>query len=356
VPVVNPKRPPTAAERPKSSISPARSLHELPELRSENSATYLLSNGAYSQRLQNHPINFRTGDGSWQPIEDQLVQQPDGSWSPQAAPVADQPPRIARLWLCLGRAPAATRAAGPSSSKALAIAKEPRPDRSASIALRCPTPTSPTLPRRKAVREALTLASADAPHHLTTTRLTTRPRSACHDVQTGGAVLVQKRGRRVIIHAQPPPSASDANPRPSVSLRAVAVRYELSPDGTVLTLVLDKAWLSDPKRVFPAHDRPGSLVRYDQRLRVSSALALPTTKNAALTSTSDPTARTRQKGSRALLLYFDTSSSSEGICDRRLLSASGTTPGDTTSSPITIEAPCPDSDLHDACVDPGEPL
>ncbi len=67
---------------------PAQPVRELPELRTENSDTYLLSDGSHAQKIYSHPVNFRTGDaGPWQPIEDQLVQAEDGSWQPQASPV-----------------------------------------------------------------------------------------------------------------------------------------------------------------------------------------------------------------------------------------------------------------------------
>ncbi len=48
-----------------------------------------------------------------------------------------------------------------------------------------------------------------------------------------------------------PPSASDSNPARPFPSRS-AVHYELSEDGSVLSLVLDKSWLDDSHRVFPA--------------------------------------------------------------------------------------------------------
>jgi hypothetical protein len=54
--------PPTEAER-QNPAQPVTALHEVPSLRSETSDTYLLSDGAYSQRIATTPINFKAADG-----------------------------------------------------------------------------------------------------------------------------------------------------------------------------------------------------------------------------------------------------------------------------------------------------
>jgi hypothetical protein len=69
-----------------SGISPDGTvIRELPELRSEDSDTFLLSDGSRVVKVYSHPVNYARA-GGWQPIEDQLVQDADGS-HPKSSPV-----------------------------------------------------------------------------------------------------------------------------------------------------------------------------------------------------------------------------------------------------------------------------
>jgi hypothetical protein len=323
-----PEAPPTQAERQKLD-QPISVLREVPELRTENSDTYLLSNGAYAQRIRNHAVNFRASAGSaWQPIEDQLVQQADGSWQPQASPVPISFPSS------LGAGPVTIGSGDRQLSFQLEGASGTEgapagPLRVYDGALPDTTVTYAAVPQ--AVRETLTLSSAAAP---TVYRYKLSLAAGLHATQQqDGSVLVQD-AKGAVVYTLTPPSASDSSPDHPFPSRS-PVRYELSADGSVLSLVLDKAWLTDPKRLFPVTIDPEAWIT--------------TTKDCPIISNSHanwqecgshlyvgPDSATPKNVARSLL-YFDTSSVPRGSViaqsSLRLYFAS-----DTTSNPVTVEA------------------
>lgn len=62
-------------------------VRELPELRTENSKTYLLSNGARQLEIHGGPIQFKDETGAWKDIDTSLVPSADGSLVSAATPV-----------------------------------------------------------------------------------------------------------------------------------------------------------------------------------------------------------------------------------------------------------------------------
>ncbi|HEY4811305.1 MAG TPA: DNRLRE domain-containing protein [Solirubrobacteraceae bacterium] len=319
---------PTFAERQQPD-QPVTVLHELPELRGENSDTYLLSNGAYSQRLQNHPINFRAGDGSWQPIEDQLVQQADGSWSPQASPVPiSLPASLGSGAVSVGTGARALsfQLEGAAQSEGAAAGSQ-RIYRSS-----LPRTDVTYAATAQAVRETLTLSSADAP---TSYRYKLSLAEGLHaSMQDGGSVLIEN-GAGETIYTLTPPRASDANPnRPFPS--SDAVHLELSADGTVLTLVLDQAWLKDPGRVFPVTIDPEVWFGVSRDCPIISS-GFANKEECGSHLYVGPDTPTPSEGIARSLLYFDTSSVPKGsviVASYLRLHLSW----DTTTSPIVVEA------------------
>jgi len=233
-----------APKDPPSESEIAQPVRELPELRTETSDTYLLSDGTRSQKISSIPLNFPAEGGGWQPIEDQLVQAEDCSWQPQASPVAISLPAS------LGSGPVSV---GPNDRRvsfqlqgaARTEGAPAGPLRTYPEALPSTDVTYAATP--ESVRESLSLKSADAPSvYRYTLSLSEGLRAA---TGSDGRIEIDGADGKAIYWIGAP-TATDASPeRPFPSQDPV--HYELSDDGSTLTLTLDKGWLNDPKRVFP---------------------------------------------------------------------------------------------------------
>jgi hypothetical protein len=113
------------------------------------------------------------------------------------------------------------------------------------------------------------------------------------------------------------------------------VHYELSADGSVLTLALDKAWLNDPKRVFPVTIDPEVYFKEAPGCPISSN-AHANTKECGSHLYVGPDSASPKNVARSLL-YFDTSSVPKGSVIMKS-SLRMCFSWDTTTSPITVEA------------------
>ncbi len=304
-------------------------VRELPELRSEDSKTDLLSNGAHALTIYDHAVNFSGSNGTWQPIEDQLVQQADGSWQPQASPTPISFPAS------LGSAPVSIGSGAHALSFNLegAARSEGAPAGTQHIYRGALPDTDVAYTAApQAVRETLTLTSAGAP---TVFRYKLNLASGLHaSLAANGSVLVED-SQGAVVYTLTPPSASDANPARPFPSRS-AVHYELSEGGTVLSVVLDKAWLDDPSRIFP--------------VTIDPEVWFSTTKDCSIISAGfanndecgshlyvGPDSPNPSEGIARSLLYFNTSSVPKGstiVASYLRLHFSW----DTTSSPITVEA------------------
>ncbi len=304
-------------------------LRELPELRSEDSNTELLSNGAHALRIYDHPVNFRASNGAWQPIEDQLVQQTNGSWQPQASPTPlSLPPSLGSGSVSVGSGAHAVsfKLEGAAQSEGAPagvehIYRSALPDTDV-------TYTAAT----QAVREALTLTSADAPSVF---RWRLSLASGLHaSLATSGSVLIED-AQGATVYTITPPSASDSNPARPFPSRS-AVHYELSEGGTVLSLVLDKAWLDDSKRVFPVTIDPEVWFTTTSDCSIISA-GYANTDECGSPLYVGPDSPNPSEGIARALLYFNTSSIPKGstivASYLRLYFSSHT-----GSEPLTIQA------------------
>jgi YD repeat-containing protein len=104
----------------------------------------------------------------------------------------------------------------------------------------------------ESVRETLTLASASAPtSYKYDLSLSSGLKASLSP--SGGVDVRDVQGKLVYWLAAPTVSDSSS---PSDLPAAAPVHYELSSDGSVLSLVLDKSWLEDPARVFPVKIDP----------------------------------------------------------------------------------------------------
>lgn len=230
-----------AAEQ--SGSSGAKVVRELPELRTATSDTDLLSDGSHAQRVYSHPINFRVGR-AWHPVEDRLVRAADGTWQPSASPVPISLPTS------LGRGPVAVGPTGRRfafSLEGASTAEGTATGTKRTYADALPGVSAAYVASPGSVRETLTLGSASAP---TTYRykLTLSSGLRAQLAHGGGLTITNAAGKRVYWLAAP--TVTDSSTSRGFRSRS-PVHYELSGDGSVLSLILDSAWLKDPKRTFP---------------------------------------------------------------------------------------------------------
>ena len=223
-------------------------VKELPSLRTANSDTYLRSDGTRSQRIYSHPINYSVG-GAWHPIEDQLARSEDGSWHPVASPVP------IRLPSALG---SGSVAVGPTNEQiSFALEGAGTTEGSATSARRTyanvfPDVSASYLASPDSVRETLALYSASAPT-VYRYKLSLSPGLSASLSSNGGLVVKDASGKRVYWLGAP--TVTDPSKQRTFRSRQ-PVHYELSSDGSTLSLIVDKSWLQSPKRVFPVEIDP----------------------------------------------------------------------------------------------------
>jgi YD repeat-containing protein len=223
-------------------------VRELPSLRTATSDTFLQTDGSRVARVYATPVNFRAANGEWQPIDDTLVNDANG-WHTAASPVAVALP--------------SSLTAGPvtvgSGSQNLAFQFESAAgtEAHASGSELTYTNVQPGVTAAYAVfsegiRETLSLASAEAPT-LYTYKLTSDSGVRPSLTAAGGVAFTAASGK--VLYEIAPPTVSDSAPGAELPANGQA-HYELSSDGSTLSLVLSKSWLQDPKRVFPVRIDP----------------------------------------------------------------------------------------------------
>jgi YD repeat-containing protein len=309
-----------------SLASATKVVRELPGLRTANSDTYLQSDGSRLLKISGAPINYKAA-GAWQPIDDTLQPGADGSAHPAASPTPVSFPAS------LGSGPVTI---GPSDRQlsfslqgASASGTSAGTEQSYSGALPGVDVSYATSP--ESVRETLTLASASAP---TTYRYALSLSDGMKaSLSPGGGVAVRDASGK-LLYSVATPSVDDSSGKAHLPWTA-PVHYELSSGGSVLSLVLDKAWLHDPGRVFPVKIDPDVYFGGYQDCSIASqAYANTSLCNERLhvgTNTETP-----KSVSRALE-QFDISSIPKGSA---ILSSSLALwfEATTSSSPIEIEA------------------
>lgn len=233
----------TGAKAATQGAAPVHRTGELTSLRTATSNTFQLSNGTRELVAYDHAVNFRSG-GRWQPIDTNLVKAADGSWSPAASPVPlSLPSSLAGRSVSIGsgadKLSFSLDGAAPSEG-AVAGAKArtyshvmPGVSVSYSAAL-------------NGVHELLTLANRSTPN-VYAYKLSHGAGLHASLLAGGGVLFRDSSGKTVYTLAAPTVDDSAPGHRPV----SAPVHYELSANGAVLSLVIDKAWLSAARRVFP---------------------------------------------------------------------------------------------------------
>jgi YD repeat-containing protein len=239
-----------ADEQPGNEDKPGVNIvRELTGLRTASSDTFLLSDGTRSERVYPHAVNYRGANGAWQPIEDGLIQATDGSWRPAGSPVPISLPAT------LATSPVSVGPADRQLSLALEGANEAQgtsagAQRSYRQVLPDVDVTYTATPG--SVRETLSLENSSAPA-VYRYKLSLSPGLKASLAPSGRVDVSDESGK--VVYWMDPPTVSDSSaPRHLPS--TAPLHYALSEDGSVLSLVLDRSWLEDPKRVFPVKIDP----------------------------------------------------------------------------------------------------
>lgn len=240
---------------------------ELVSLRTATSRTYLGPRGTRSVRLYSAPVNVRTGDGSWVPVDTTVVAAPGGGWSTRRTAVVPSFPAS------LAAGPVGVTAAGATvgmqltgATSTAGVASGSRvtyPDALGGVDVSYDALAN-------GVKETLVLHSAAAPSRVSFGL--SLPAGASLAGQPDGGLAVRVAGATVF--TLPAPSAVDSAGGPG---RAAATRASYAVSGPAgsptVTVTVPGAWLSDPARVFPVLVDPtsvGSTAAYDTYIEGAS--------------------------------------------------------------------------------------
>jgi hypothetical protein len=226
-----------------------QTVRELPDLRTATSDTFLQSDGSRMVKIYAQAVNYKSANGTWTPIDDELTRTSTGSWQPVASPVPfELPSSLANGSVAVG--PPSSRVAFALEGAAATEGSTTRHVRTYANAL--PGVTVSYAASSANVRETLSLASAQAP---TIYRYKLSFSAGLHaSIASGGEVVVSD-GAGQPVYTLAAPSVTDSA-MPATFPQHAPVHWDLSGDGSALSLVLDKAWLNSPNRVFPVHIDP----------------------------------------------------------------------------------------------------
>ncbi|WP_461032685.1 LamG-like jellyroll fold domain-containing protein [Streptomyces mayteni] len=229
---------------------------EVPEERTEDSRTFRNTDGTFTTRYYNEPVNYPDLDGVWQTIDPSLVRAAGGeSWETTAteagvsfgAMATDDPLMTFRLdeGHAVGYALAEASAVPGEVEGPLVTYRDVRP--SADIEF---------LGGNAEIKETIVLRDADAP---TEWRFPLRldGLTAALD-EHGGIAFADAEGT---VRAYMPPGwmeDSAVDERSGDGAITGGVSYELATENgrQVLVVTLDEEWLSDPERVYPVRVDP----------------------------------------------------------------------------------------------------
>lgn len=214
---------------------------EVSTLRTEFTRTHLLSDGTYETRLSIVPLNYRDASGSWRRIDNDLVRAADGSLRNGANSVAVQIPRVAN-----GSVRFADGARALSFSLVTAD-DDVVAEATGSVARFEDAVEGVDVSYEvvgKALKETLTLESADAP---SVYRFDVESDGLTPRLAASGAVhFMDGEGRRQLSFAAP--WMRDAN---GVVSQAVAYEIEQGGASSRIALRVSDEWLDAPERRFP---------------------------------------------------------------------------------------------------------
>ncbi|MFG3382222.1 LamG-like jellyroll fold domain-containing protein [Streptomyces sp. NPDC047999] len=251
---------------PRPAVVPgfdSETSRELPGDREERARTFANQDGSYTTRFYNEPVNFRTRQGTWAAIDTTLTK-PDGPramsgtgdvWAPRStgsaaafAEYADSAPLVSLEvgeGLTVGYSVAgAARARGQVSGSTISY---PGIRPSADLEL---------LAGNDSVKETIVLHDGEAQ---TEWRFPLELKGLTAQLDThGGVLFVDAAGNRRAWMPRGWMADSRVTGNAGEGALSDGVTYGLDQEngGQVLTLSLDRSWLSAPERVFPVRVDP----------------------------------------------------------------------------------------------------
>ncbi|MGN6256975.1 MAG: DUF6531 domain-containing protein, partial [Solirubrobacterales bacterium] len=214
------------------------------------SDTYRLPSGRLETRAYQAPVNFKDGEGKWQPIEEGLEETASGEIVNGASSVEVSLPselQEGAAQLTVGERWVAARLLGTETepaelSEGAAIYQSPGADAAFEYT---------TLP--EGLKETIELEGPQSPSSFRY-ELTASAGLTAALTETGSVVFRDGKGEAVA--TLPAPTMADAA---SVAPTADHVNYQLAPRGEgawLLTVAIDRSWLEDPSRKFPVRLDP----------------------------------------------------------------------------------------------------
>ena len=288
----------SAPDRPVRGAWAAEADGEVASLRTETSRTYRLPNGTMRAKLFDRPVNFRDSAGRWQRNDTSLV--PDAADARRLRNAAG----AFRLSLPrdLSSGPVEITSGGHTVGFALRGGQgAPVVDGSvATYPQALPGVGLEYAVSDTGVKETLILAGASAPTSFVFDVNLSR-QLELRESADGGLVAVAG-GREALRFA--PPSVQDAAPGGD-GFSESATRFALSGTATapVVTLTLDRAWLTDPARVFPVRLDPSFGVWLLRQTHINSTATTTNYVNYQWLNVGKAADGSRHNG----LIQFDTS-------------------------------------------------
>jgi RHS repeat-associated protein len=234
-----------------SVVDTPQVVSELPGARTATSNTFALSDGSRKTVVFQAPVNFKTDDGKWQPIDQELEIQADGSGLTNGANDFDLsvPEKLGdgAVRLDTGEAWVSSELLGLETAPAAVDGTSATYDvRNEGISFELTSISA-------GVKETIELHDPSQPRAFKF-RLETSAGVTPTLTSSGSIVFQDDEGK--VIAETPAPFMEDNAHEPALSND---VRYELSPDGPgqwTLTVNADSDWLSDPQRVWPVRIDP----------------------------------------------------------------------------------------------------
>jgi RHS repeat-associated protein len=220
-------------------------VRELSDLRTAHSDTYLRADGTQLTKVFLAPVNYKDSAGAWQPVETALRQAANGSAEAAATALPVSLPASLSAPVAVG-----DQSAGVSFSLQEGSGSLVSSGSSAHYENARPGVDVEYVEGAAALKETLSLSSASAPDVYRYKLATSGGLSA--KLFHGAVVFSDAAGQPRYV--MPTPLIADA--AASGPPNAHAVHYELSEDGSELSVVVDRGWLSDPSRVFPVRIDP----------------------------------------------------------------------------------------------------
>jgi RHS repeat-associated protein len=231
-----------------SALSAAPDSEPGPEViadRTATSQTFRVPDGGLQTRIYQTPINYKDEDGQWKPIDEELEELPDGGLTNGAnafdvtlpEQLGAEPVRFTEdnQWVSY-------RLLGPTASLESVEGNTAGYETQAGVTFDLESLSN-------GVKESIVLADATQPSSFDFELAVSA--GLTPSVDSDGSLRVRDQQGKVVA-VMPAPTVSDASGSPASSGPVSYSLTETDQDKWRLTVAVDKAWLNDPDRSWPA--------------------------------------------------------------------------------------------------------